>query len=311
MGKRLGISAGVLIAVVCGAIVAMNSSATVTPSLSWHASDRPYQFFLTAPVGAGDVGWCLNFKATNEGGSSCGFAPHTKPEGPILSESWGSSGPPEISQTQVVTTKEVADVSVDGGAPIPTRAQPRLPDELRAVLLEASGSSKSFSPPELGARDASGHPLPAPLRHHREQAELEAFGWHSPGRPTHGPCEISVAHVTGLTAQWGAAIKAIRPVEGLLGKPFLGCTDTEYYLHDWPLDVGVVLDATDPGTEPAPLPQMKPVSGRPGYYGAPGNQASILGRRLKGAWLLVEGGKDLQQRLTVLGHARAAINWKG
>jgi hypothetical protein len=31
--------------------------------------------------------------------------------------------------------------------------------------------------------------------------------------------------------------------EDSMGKLFLSCLDTEYYLHSWPLQVGVLLDA--------------------------------------------------------------------
>jgi hypothetical protein len=128
-------------------------------------------------------------------------------------------------------------------------------------------------------------------------------------RTKRGACQITTAGVAGLTAQWGGTIRHIRSVTGIIGRPFLGCADTEYYLENWPLDIGVVLDATQPGAAPAPLPLMKPVRGHLGYFQAPGGNGNVLGRRIHGAWLLVEGGSDLQQRLNVLEHARASIHW--
>ncbi len=95
---------------------------------------------------------------------------------------------------------------------------------------------------------------------------------------------------------------------GLIGRPFLSCADTEYDLDSSPLDAGVVLDATHPGTAPAPLPGMTGVQGHSGIFRAPGWDGPITGRRIHGAWLLVEGGSSAQQRLTVLEHLRASVH---
>jgi hypothetical protein len=100
----------------------------------------------------------------------------------------------------------------------------------------------------------------------------------------------------------------LRSFTGLIGRPFLSCVDTQYELNGSLLDAGVLLDATHPGVAPAALPGMRPVAGHGGVVQAPGWDGKLVGLRTGHAWLLVEGGSSLQQRLTVLEHLRAAVH---
>jgi hypothetical protein len=94
---------------------------------------------------------------------------------------------------------------------------------------------------------------------------------------------------------------------GIIGRVFLSCADTEYYLHNWPLDAGVLLDAGHPGTPPAPLPDMKAVHGHAGVFTAPGEGGALTARRVGNAWLVVDGGSGQGQRLAVLADLRAIV----
>ena len=56
-----------------------------------------------------------------------------------------------------------------------------------------------------------------------------------------------------------------------------------------------------------PLPNAAAVPHHPGLFSAPGWNGQILGRRVGEAWLAVEGGSSLRQRLRVLLHLRASV----
>jgi hypothetical protein len=235
------------------------------------------------------------------------------PGRPVVSESWGGTYRPHVVYELVLTSGEVADVSVDGGASIPTRSEPGLPYGLRAVLLEAEGVSlPEFlrqHRPKVTPIDSAGHVLSQPSGRFLPRGyELESASWQRPARPTHGACQLSGA-VPGLVPELGNSVAHIRPFRGVIGRPFLSCGDTQYSVDNWPLDAGVVLDATRPGGEPASLPLMKSVPGYPGYWQAPGVNGTVLGRRIHGAWLLVDGGSGFGQRLAVLSHLKAAIRF--
>jgi hypothetical protein len=84
--------------------------------------------------------------------------------------------------------------------------------------------------------------------------------------------------------------------------------DTEYSLGHSSLDAGVLLDATAPAqAAPVSLPGEAPVHRHPGLYSAPGWNGQLLGRRVGNAWLVVEGGAGLQQRIALLSHLRARV----
>jgi len=283
-----------------GALAATTSEA--------HASHERYEVVLTPPVEGGWVGWCVAYADATGSGGGCPVL--ATPGRPVLDEDWGTSSPPPVTHGLVLTTGEVAAVSVDGGMPIPTRAEAGLPYGLRAVLVEISSDGVPLRGHLLHVvpLDANGQPIPQPEPPPTPIGyELESVFWQRPARPKQGVCQLSTTHLPGLTAQWGHAVPHLRSFTGILGRAFISCVDTEYYMHNWPLDASIDLDATHPGVAPAPLPDFKPVSGHPGVVQAPG-WLKLVGRRIRGAWLLVEGGSGPEQRLTVLEHLRATIH---
>ena len=77
--------------------------------------------------------------------------------------------------------------------------------------------------------------------------------YHGPRHPLPGACELSQHGLPGLTPEWGHVISRIRPVSDSQGEVFLPCIDTEYYLHGWPLEVSVLVDAAQPAVNCLPL----------------------------------------------------------
>jgi hypothetical protein len=74
----------------------------------------------------------------------------------------------------------------------------------------------------------------------------------------------------------------------------------------------ILLSAAHPGQTPPALPAMKPFAGHAGIFQAPEEDASptrdMLARRIKGAWVVVAKGKNVEQRLKLLEHIRPAVN---
>ena len=117
----------------------------------------------------------------------------------------------------------------------------------------------------------------------------------------------------GLTAASGSVVSDLRPVVGLIGRPFITCVATRYTYRYSPTDESslqafMVLDAGDPGIAPAPLPGMTPVAGHPGVEQSRLEGLALVARRVPGAWLLVESGRELGQRLALLADLRGSVH---
>jgi hypothetical protein len=102
---------------------------------------------------------------------------------------------------------------------------------------------------------------------------------------------------------------AVRPFpEQIIGRAFLSCVDTEYYLHGWPLDAAILLDAAHPGSSPAAIAGLKAVPGAPGFFNGPGDfHGDLTATRHGNAWLVVAGGSGPAQRILVLRHLTAPL----
>ena len=128
---------------------------------------------------------------------------------------------------------------------------------------------------------------------------IQEAPYHGPTRPSpKGICQLDQHGLPGLAAVWGNTIDRFAPAADSLGELFESCVGAEYYLHGWPLAVGVLLDARRPGKVLLPLPGAAPVSGDPGMVDFPA--ASLSARRIGNAWLVVRGGSGTTQRLRVL-----------
>jgi hypothetical protein len=268
-----------------------------------------YELLLTAPVQGGLVGWCMTYRSPHRYGGKCPVIP--TPARPILAEAWSSGAAQPVSEAVVLTSPQVAAVSVPGvPSSVQARPQAGLPYGFRAAFLEIPGPQGSRHPhPPITPLNSAGQPIPQPEpRSTPSGYGLPTSFWKSPSHPPAGPCEITSTPLPGLQARWGHVVLDVRSFTGITGRPFLSCVDTQYELRGWGLDAGVVLDATHPGLAPAPLPGMSAVRGHRGVFKAPGWDGELAGRRIGRAWLLVEGGSSQTQRLTVLEHLRATVH---
>jgi hypothetical protein len=126
--------------------------------------------------------------------------------------------------------------------------------------------------------------------------------YHGPTHPLPGVCELGQHGLPGLTPEWGHAIRHITPARNSVGELFLSCIDTHYYLHGWPLVAAILLDARQPGRALGRIPGAGPVAGYRDTVNFAGGR--LTARRVGNAWLVVQGGSGLVQRLRVLGALR-------
>jgi hypothetical protein len=122
--------------------------------------------------------------------------------------------------------------------------------------------------------------------------------YHGRTRPRPGVCQVRQNGLPALRPEWGHTIRTIAPAADSVGELFLSCLDTEYYLHGWPLELGVLLDARRPGRALGWIPGATPVGGDPDTVNFAA--AHLSARRQGEAWLVVEGGSGATQRLRVL-----------
>jgi hypothetical protein len=226
----------------------------------------------------------------------------------------------------VLSTPQVAAVLVGGRRRVATVELPGLPYGLRAARLviplrvrkSATGrvTFRMEPEPSLAALDASGRLIRSPAAQPQGQ---------EPAVSEHGPCTLTASGIPGIAAQWSHVASAITPYPGrIVGRAFFSCIDTEYYLHNWPLDAAILLDAAHPGRRPAAIPGLSVVIGEPGFLNGPGDfKGEITATRLGDArfgnaglgdaWLVVAGGSGLSQRIDVLRHLKATIrlNYRG
>lgn len=322
-----------VMAVACMAGASSCSSATSTSQAQAHGVyvSRPVpnsHVLLVPELQGGTAGWCLatGYETRTKGSSGCGQPPIST--GPIVAESceWNETRVDDF----VLTSREVAAVSVDGGAAIPTASNATLPDGLRAAAVEVlrhnGHSSVGLHCPGMTPLDADGKPIrntgkrAAKLRFASRLPGTKEWdrgvpgehpGWNS-RRPAHGACELRATQLPRETsARWGSVATVIRPERGLVGRALESCVDiTYFYLGEHALTAAVLLDASHPGATPPPLPGMNPLAGHPGIFEAPGSEGERAARRVAGAWIVVEeeDGIGLRVPVELLEHLRATIH---
>ena len=282
---------------------------------SWVA--RSFQLALVPPLQGGWAGWCVT---VNEN-VGCGGTEYVASR-PVVSEYWTAGyapGGPGTTTGWALVTHEVAAVEIEGDRRFPTRAEPVLPDDLRAVIIELSVGAGQPQPgnqlpyPRFVPLNAAGHVIaqrPAPSASFR--VSLPVTGWHAPAlSPNDGVCSIGAHGLSGLAAQAGSVMTTVPSYTNSLGRPFISCANTEYVYGRASIHAAILLDAAHAGNAPAALPGMRPLRGHPGIFSAPGAEGRLLARRVPHAWLAVEGGgrgsSGSAARLAVLDHLLATV----
>lgn len=297
------------------------------------ASGYDYRIVVEPSLEAGQPGWISALMYSLRGrpgeGSGGGGAYPTK-AWPFFADSGGFTvytrghAPQGDVVDYVLVGPEVAVVRV-GKLTIQTFSDPRLPaGDRAAVFFRAAAAPPAFAIPgayrprhavRVVPLDAYGHVISTSLPPYRSfvlsrywQApsavtpNIHEPRYHGPTHPLSGACELAQHGMPGLVPEFGHAIRRITRVSDSEGEVFLSCIDTEYYLHGWPLEVAVLLDAAQPGQVLGPIPGARPVVGHPGTINVAAGQfpGSLTAKQISQAWLVVQGGASLAQRLRVL-----------
>ncbi len=256
---------------------------------------------ISPGLDGGSYGWAVE---ADDGGGSCCTLPVASAGGvQIGAVAFWSPAKHEDTITALVSSG-VARFA-EAGTRVQTTTLEAFPDGLRLTRIRVIATSDAHG--GLRALSARGTELGyLPQGGSRSNARW----WQSPSTPPAGPCQLDAAGVSGLTAQWGQIAASIKPYpRKIIGRAFFSCASTEYYLHRWPLETAILLDAQHPGSPPAAIPGMHAVPGAPGVYEARGAfDGDLTARRQGNAWLVVAGGSGLEQRLEVLRHLTTTIS---
>jgi hypothetical protein len=270
---------------------------------------QPWEVRLYPGLEGGWVGWCVTVSAS---------ARHTRcpvdPAGAddIGYESWEAGAGGTLGLAIVGESTEAVAVD-EASTAEPTTPVAGVP-EVAAALVEIpvafpakSGWFDEFSSVHHGLRNSGTRGWAGPQRDYSKS--LPTSSWQAPQAPPSGVCSLTVARLAGLRPRFGHVVTSLASTPGVAGSGYASCIDTEYSFAHSSLDAAVLLDAATPGqAAPVSLPGQAPVERHPGLYSAPGWNGQLLGRRVGNAWLLVEGGANLKQRIAVLSHLRAHVS---
>ena len=257
---------------------------------------------ISPALEGGEYGWALN----EPGGGGCCTLPDRAGVGALAG--WSETKSEEVASA-LLSSQVKSIVSAGTHARITTLAW--LPYGLRFAHIAFARHARHLfgeGAPALRALDGQGRSIGQLTESGATQTG--ARWWQAPERPPAGPCKLRARGLAGLQPEWGHVAIAIAPYpQRILGEAFFSCADTEYYLHNWPLESAMLLNAERPGGRPAPIPAMHAITGNANLFEAPGDwHGQITATRIRDAWLLVAGGSGPAQRLQVLRHLTATIS---
>ena len=263
-------------------------------------------WYISPNLTGGGYGWCVMEPV----GASCPTVPteNERTSGArVIGTAVGSVGTSHEERITLLLAAGVRGILAnERSTQLHTRA--RLPYGLRIAQIEYPKKTWTEHASTLLATGANGRPL-GEINQESAGVEANIRWWEKPERPASGPCQIHAHGLPALQGEWGHVATTISPYPArIIGRAFFSCIDTEYYLHNWPLETSILLDAQYPGAFPAAIPGMKPITGEPELFWAPGDwHGEITATRNGNAWVVVAGGSGLRQREEVLHHLTASV----
>jgi hypothetical protein len=301
-----------------------------------------YTIAVTPALGAGVADWQSWIVYSRPGTSGLGGGGATLPSLPVFGAGGPVSVARRGTIAYVLTSPQVFAVRI-GSRTIRTVSSPLLPAGDHAAVFFLPDNGPGFTIPlEPAAPSVKNVPTLVPLDRFGRVIHTQVRAstpipptltwmasdavrrtWPLPGfavpyqgaptRPTPGVCQLAQHGLHALHVQFGHTIAWISPVHDDLGEVFLSCVDAEYYLDGWPLQAAVLVDGQRPGRVLGPIPGGRPVPGQPGIVDvATGRFPSslftrnygITAKRIGNAWLVVQGGSGLAQRIQALNALR-------
>jgi hypothetical protein len=295
-----------------------------SPLSARHAgsTSQPIGVSLSPNLEGGQAGWCVTI-LEKSGASSGTCGPLPTVGHPLLTGTSGwTHGDNDITTIEIAAPR-VAYFLVNGTRRVATKTLPGLPYGLRVAIIHTPlrGSADrlatadrlaaaAFRAPTIVPLDALGKPI----TESRDYGAVWFRDWNRPAPQLKGPCQLHVSGLRSVTAEWGQVATAIRPYPGqIIGRGFLSCLDTEYYIPGRGMRAAVLLDAANPGASaPAAIQGLEPIPQVPGLYNGAGSLSSrgpITAKREGNAWIVVAGGgRDAEEaRIRLLRHLTVTL----
>jgi hypothetical protein len=215
-----------------------------------------------------------------------------------------------------LTGPKVAAVRIGARLVITPRSEAGLPAGDRAVVFYLPAGSPQFDPPwlppgQLGLSDAAkalsvvavGRNRAAiPIDQNTQPFRLPAQYWEQPQKEPRGACALTAPpryrRFRGTTA---LRLGSEADVEGAA---FTSCLSVDYKVAGTTLTAAVLVNAKSPTSEAPALFGASPVAGHPGLVNREvdtglhsSSRIAFTARRDGRAWIVVEGGRGLAQRM--------------
>jgi hypothetical protein len=254
------------------------------------------------------------------GYGSCG-APYPTTSMPYLAPDGRTAYPNGIipkggALEYVLTGPRVAAVRIGTHLLVTPRREPGLPEGDRAVVFYLPAGSPEIDPPwfpvaQFGVPHGTGtlsvvavdiNGAAIPVDRGAEPFRLPARYWERPQKPPRGACALKAP--SSYSAFRGTTALRLEPEADVEGAALTSCLSVDYHVAGTTLTAAVLVNAKSPRSAPPPLVGASPVSGHAGLVNREedtGVHSSTLlaftARRDGDAWIVVEGGRGLAQRI--------------
>jgi hypothetical protein len=211
----------------------------------------------------------------------------------------------------VITSGEVTAISVNGGPPIPTVALDGLPVPAAIAAYEVPGVTvvrRRVQPAtKITPLDADGAPLPRSAAAPEAPIAQGTWEWTGPAQDVQGICTIAASPFPGLLATSGNLVTRLRQLH-YEGEADTVCAETVYRSNggEPPLRAFMVIDAAHLGTRPGPLPGLVPAADSSALVSRSAT-GGVAAAPMPAGWILVTGGRDQTQRLSLLSHLSGTL----
>jgi hypothetical protein len=224
-----------------------------------------------------------------------------------------------------LTGPSVAAVRIGAHLVVTPRREPGLPAGDRAVVFYLPAGSPEIAPPwipagQLGVAEAAkalavvaaGRDGAAiPVDQEAQPFRLPARYWERPQKQPRGACALAAP--PGYRAFRGTTAIRLEPETDVEGAALTSCLSVDYKAAGTTLTAAVLVNARSPTSAPPALFGASPLAGEPGLVNREedtrlhsSSRIAFTARRDGPAWIVVEGGRGLGQRIQAVRALRIA-----
>ncbi len=224
-----------------------------------------------------------------------------------------------------LTGPRVAAVRIGTHLVVTPRREPGLPAGDRAVVFYLPAGSPEIDPPWFpagqlglprGAKTLSvvavgRNGAPIPVNRGAQQFRLPARYWERPQQAPRGACALAAP--SSYRAYRGTTAVRLEPETDVEGAALTSCLSVDYKVAGATLTAAVLVNAESPTSAPPALFGASPVAGQPGLVNREedtglhsSTRIAFTARRDGDAWIVVEGGRGLAQRIEAVRALRIA-----